>query len=59
MDERLLAVAAVVKIVGFSRRTLYSEISRGAFPKPVQISKRRVGWRESDLRSWLNARVGA
>ena len=31
-------------------------IAEGSFPKPVKLGKRAVGWREADLRAWLNSR---
>ena len=30
---------------------------RRAFPKPVQLGLRAVGWLESDIRKWITARV--
>ncbi|KFE34194.1 phage transcriptional regulator, AlpA [Thioclava atlantica] len=43
------------RLVGLSRSTLYAMIAEGRFPKPVRIGKRAVGWREADLRDWLES----
>lgn len=59
MTDKILSRSEVLKIVGFSARTLYYEIAAGRFPRQVQISKRRVGWRLSDLQAWLDERGAA
>lgn len=59
MTDKILSRTEVVKVAGFSARTLYNEIARGNFPRQVQISTRRVGWRESDIQSWLDKRGAA
>lgn len=41
-----------------SRSTIYAEIKAGRFPKQFQLtSKRCVGWNESEIQDWLNARI--
>jgi len=42
---------------GLSRSTIYQYIKDGAFPKPVPLGPRAVGWLESDVRDWIAARV--
>lgn len=42
---------------GLSRSTLYQYMKDGAFPKPVQLGLRAVGWLESDVSQWIAARV--
>lgn len=42
---------------GLSRSTIYQYIKGGAFPKPVPLGPRAVGWLESDVRDWIAARV--
>lgn len=34
-------------------------MDRGEFPKRVQIERNRVGWLESEVADWLNARIEA
>jgi hypothetical protein len=31
-------------------------MSRGAFPKPIQLGERAVGWRDSDIEAWIETR---
>ncbi len=44
---------------GLTRSTIYQKIAEGVFPKPVKLSSRAVGWLESDIQGWLQARVDA
>ena len=48
---------AVLERTGIGRSTLYALMSRGEFPSPVQLSIRAVGWRSTDVDSWLSSRV--
>ena len=41
---------------GLSRRHLYTLIHGGEFPKPVQLAKRRIAFREADIIAWLDSR---
>jgi len=47
----------VLARTGLSRSTIYLYIKAGAFPKPVALGPRAVGWLESDVNGWLAARV--
>jgi prophage regulatory protein len=42
---------------GLSRSTIYQYIKDGAFPKPVPLGPRAVGWLEADVSDWIAARV--
>lgn len=39
-------------IFPFSSQTAERMIADGEFPKPVRLSKRRLGWRESDIKQY-------
>lgn len=56
MQNKIYRRPDVEKLVGLSRSTLYAMISEGTFPKPVQLGKRAVGWREVDVLNWLESR---
>ena len=51
--DRILRLKPVLERTGLSRSTLYRKVGHGAFPKPVQISTRCVGWRESAVQAWM------
>jgi prophage regulatory protein len=42
---------------GLSRSTIYLRITQGTFPKTISLGDRAVGWLESEINEWLNARV--
>jgi len=54
--SRILPIAEVLARTSLSRRTLYNEISAGRFPRQIQISARRVGWREDEIEAWQKQR---
>ena len=53
---RILRLPEVMKMVGLSRSQIYRMVAAAIFPAPVQIGLRAVGWRESDVRRWLESR---
>ena len=42
---------------GLARSTIYQYIQEGAFPKPVQLGPRAVGWIEAEVSEWIRARL--
>lgn len=57
-EDRLLPWERVQDIAGISRTTAWRMQQTGAFPTPVAVSPGRVGWWESELTAWKNARGG-
>jgi prophage regulatory protein len=57
MTETILRLPAVKARTGLSRSTIYLRVSEGAFPKPINLGPRAVGWIESEIESWLAARI--
>lgn len=56
MLDPILRRSVVERVTGMSRSTIYQAIKDGTFPPPVRITRKAVGWRESDVRSWLDSR---
>lgn len=54
--EEFVSLPRVCQIAGVSRGTLYNWVRDGDFPAPVQVGPRRIGWRMSDLSSWVLSR---
>lgn len=50
--DRLLPWRRVKDLTGISRTTAWRLQNAGVFPRPVQISPGRVGWRESEVTAW-------
>jgi prophage regulatory protein len=48
----------VMQATGLGRSTIYRLIADGAFPTPVHLGPRAIGWRWSDLDQWSASRQG-
>jgi prophage regulatory protein len=59
LGHRFARMAAVVRMTGLSRATIYRMIADNRFPTQVRIGSRAVGWRWSDLEKWSQARSSA
>jgi prophage regulatory protein len=55
--DRFLARPEVLELTGLSNTTLWREINAGRFPRPIPISRSRVGFLESDVRQWMHAKI--
>ncbi len=47
----------VEKRTGLSRSTIYLRIQEGAFPRPIKLGARAVGWLENEIEAWLATRM--
>jgi prophage regulatory protein len=59
MADRLLRVPEVCKMTGLSRQTIWRLQRAGKFPRRVLISRKAIGWYESDVREWIIGRARA
>jgi prophage regulatory protein len=57
MTPQILRRKDVEATVGLSRSTIYHLISQGLFPAPIKLGKRAVGWKVSDIETWVNDRT--
>lgn len=57
--DKLLRPSEVAFWLGISRATLYRYESQPGFPGKIRLSPRCVGFWESDLANWLEARGAA
>ncbi|TCP58431.1 AlpA family transcriptional regulator [Rhodovulum bhavnagarense] len=57
MDEEIWRLPRVIKAVGMGRSWIYQAVAEGQFPAPLRLGKRAVGWRRSDVLTWLESRV--
>ena len=44
-----LTLSQVLQLIPISRSTLYLGISKGIYPAPVKLGRRRVAWRNEDI----------
>ena len=52
IPQTILRRAAVERMTGLPRSTLYAKVAAGEFPKPVKLGVRSVGWFEQDVADW-------
>lgn len=53
----VLRLAAVCRMTGLRRSTIYRMQASGQFPQRVKIGARAVGWIEREVQEWLANRV--
>jgi prophage regulatory protein len=58
-NRTILRRPSVQSRTGLSRSSIYLGISKGTFPKPINLGARSVGWLESDIDNWIDARIQA
>jgi prophage regulatory protein len=56
---RFLRLNDVKNRTGLSRSTIYLNINRGIFPKPISLGARCVGWLESEIDAWIDMRINS
>lgn len=49
----------VLKLVPFSKSTLWRRVKEGTFPKPLKLSDRVTVWRVEDIRQWMDRQGSA
>ncbi len=55
---RCLTLKEVSTLIGLSPVTIWRLRRRNDFPKPIRLSPGRVGFLESDVAAWIEARRG-
>lgn len=53
----ILKLPEVKKRTGKSRSSIYSDITKGTFPKQVRTGSRSSGWLESEINQWIENRI--
>jgi prophage regulatory protein len=59
MIDRILSQKQVLNLLPFTRVGLYQMRCKGKFPEPIQLSDRKIGWRESVINAWIAERERA
>lgn len=47
----------VQEVTGLSKSTIYLFIRQGKFKKPIRLGQNSVGWLQSDIEEFINARI--
>lgn len=56
---RILRKKTLLEMIDIGHSTLDRWVALGTFPKPLKLSKRSIGWRESDVQAWIEQRANA
>ena len=57
---RVLRLPRVQARTGLARSTIYvREWPTGAFPQPIRLGARAVGWIESEVDAWIREQIAA
>lgn len=59
MSKRILRRPAVQDRTGETRSTIYAKMARGEFPKPVKLGEKAVGWVETEIEAYIDAKIAA
>ncbi len=57
MYQTILRLPAVKSRSGMSRSSIYNGIKEGTFPAQISLGPRAVGWLESSIDAWIQARI--
>jgi prophage regulatory protein len=56
-SHTILRIAKVIEKTGLSRASVYAYIGKDAFPAPIRLGDRSVGWVASEIDQWLESRI--
>ncbi len=54
--DPILKLPEVLKVTSLKKTALYKMMEAGLFPRQIKLGARRVGWRQSAIREWINSR---
>lgn len=57
--DKLVSQEQLQEILSVGRSTLFTLRRRGDFPPHIQLSARRIAWRQLDIEQWLAQRQRA
>ncbi len=55
--NRILRLPEVRSRTGLSRSSLYERMHEKTFPMSISLGGRNVGWLESEIDAWIDARI--
>lgn len=53
---QILNQKKVTQITGKSRSTIWRWVRDGNFPVPLSLGKNSIGWLETDIQAWIEAK---
>ena len=55
--RRFLRRRKVEETTGLSTSSIYDQMSKGLFPRPIKLSENRVAWLEDEVEAWMAERI--
>lgn len=52
-DSKCIREKELLKVLPFSKSTLWRNVQNGTFPKPIKLSEKVTVWSESEIEVWL------
>ena len=56
---RFIRLPDVIARTGLKRSSIYAAVQAGTFPAQIPLGERAVGWDESEVSAWIEARIQA
>ncbi len=58
-EPKILRRREVEQVTRLSKASIYRQMHAGAFPKPIRLGERAVGWKADEIDEWLTSRERA
>ncbi len=59
INKRIIRIAETIELTGIPKSSIYALLKEGSFCRPVSISRRCVGFVESEVHEWIQSRIDA
>ena len=56
MSDRIVRMNELPSLVGLSERSIYRREAVGEFPARLKLGPNAIGWRLSDIETWIASR---
>jgi prophage regulatory protein len=55
--NKILRLPDVIAITGLGRSSIYAYVQTNAFPRPIRLGERAVGWKSDEIAAWIEQRA--
>lgn len=55
--SNVLRLPDVMAKCGLGRSSIYAYIQKNAFPQPIRLGERAVGWKSDEVDAWIEQRA--
>jgi prophage regulatory protein len=53
---KILRLPDVMDATGLKRSSIYAYVQKNAFPQPIRLGERAVGWKSDEVDAWIEQR---